>query len=175
MIEGRNDFMLVLGLDPGTATTGYGVVEDTRGREKMIGYGTIKTAANLPMEIRLLQIYRALNAILDEYQPDAVAIEQLFHHTNAKTVITVAQSRGVLLMAVAARELEFAEYTPLQVKQAVCGYGKAEKKQVQIMVQKILKMEQIPKPDDAADALAIAICHLHSYRLNRFNKGGVKQ
>lgn len=167
--------MLVLGLDPGTATTGYGLVEAEGGREKMIRYGTIKTAANLPMELRLLKIYRELNAILDEFQPDAVAIEELFHQKNAKTVITVAQSRGVLLLAAAARDLEMAEYTPLQVKQAVCGYGNAEKKQVQIMVQKILRMEQIPKPDDAADALAIAICHLHSYRLNRLNKSGVRQ
>jgi crossover junction endodeoxyribonuclease RuvC len=163
--------MLVLGLDPGTATTGYGLVEYVRGREKMISYGTIKTSAGMAMELRLLKIFRELNDILDKYHPDAVAIEELFHHKNAKTVITVAQSRGVLLMAVAQRGLELAEYTPLQVKQAVCGYGNAEKKQVQMMVQNILKMKETPKPDDAADALAIAICHLHSRRLSKLKDG----
>lgn len=158
--------MLVLGLDPGTATTGYGLVEFVRGREKMVAYGTIKTMAGTAMELRLLKIFREINDILDEYRPDAVAIEELFHHKNAKTVITVAQSRGVLLVAAAQRGLELAEYTPLQVKQAVCGYGNAEKKQVQMMVQNILKLDMVPKPDDAADALAIAICHLHSRRMN---------
>ena len=163
--------MLVLGLDPGTATTGYGLVEYVRGREKMIAYGTIKTSAGMAMELRLLKIFQELNQIMDIYRPEAVAIEQLFHHKNAKTVITVAQSRGVLLMAVAQRDLELAEYTPLQVKQAVCGYGNAEKKQVQMMVQNILKLEEMPKPDDAADALAIAICHLHSRRMGRIKNG----
>lgn len=163
--------MLVLGLDPGTATTGYGLVEYVCGKEKMICYGTIKTSAGMAMEMRLLKIFRELNDILDEYHPDAVAIEELFHHKNAKTVITVAQSRGVLLMAVAQRGLELAEYTPLQVKQAVCGYGNAEKKQVQMMVQNILKMKETPKPDDAADALAIAICHHHSRCLSKLKDG----
>ncbi len=163
--------MLVLGIDPGTATTGYGVVESVQGRANMITYGTIRTAADLPMELRLLKIYREFNTLLDEFQPDAVAIEELFHFKNAKTVISVAQSRGVLLMTAAARDLELAEYTPLQVKQAVSGYGNAEKKQVQIMVQKILRMEQVAKPDDAADALAIAICHIHSCKLGRIYKG----
>ncbi|HPF20584.1 MAG TPA: crossover junction endodeoxyribonuclease RuvC [Syntrophomonas sp.] len=163
--------MLVLGLDPGTATTGYGLVEYVRSREKMIAYGTIKTSAGIAMELRLLKIFQELNQILDTYRPEAVAIEQLFHHKNAKTVITVAQSRGVLLMAAAQRGLELAEYTPLQVKQAVCGYGNAEKKQVQMMVQNILKLEELPKPDDAADALAIAICHLHSRRMGRIKNG----
>lgn len=164
--------MIVLGIDPGTATTGYGAVEYVQGKEKLITYGTIRTAPELPMELRLLKIHREFDALLNELQPDAVAIEELFHHKNAKTVITVAQSRGVLLMTAAARGVELAEYTPLQVKQAVSGYGNAEKKQVQVMVQKILRMEQIARPDDAADALAIAICHIHSYRLGRLNKGG---
>lgn len=164
--------MLVVGIDPGTATTGYGVIEYIKGKESLISYGTIRTAADLPMEMRLLKIHREFNDLLDKYQPDAVAIEELFHHKNAKTVITVAQSRGVLLMTAAARELQLAEYTPLQVKQAVSGYGNADKKQVQIMVQKILRMEQIAKPDDAADALAIAICHIHSCRMGSIYKGG---
>ena len=166
--------MLVIGVDPGTATTGYGVVEYVQGRESLVSYGTIRTAADMPMELRLLKIHREFNALLDQYQPEAVAIEELFHHKNAKTVISVAQSRGVLLMTAAARELELAEYTPLQVKQAVSGYGNADKKQVQIMVQKILHMEQVAKPDDAADALAIAICHIHSCRMGRLYKGGTR-
>ncbi len=166
--------MLVIGVDPGTATTGYGVVDYVQGKEILISYGTIRTAADTPMELRLLKIHQEFNALLDQYQPQAVAIEELFHHKNAKTVISVAQSRGVLLMTAAARGLELAEYTPLQVKQAVSGYGNADKKQVQIMVQKILHMQQLARPDDAADALAIAICHIHSYRMGRLYKGGAR-
>lgn len=166
--------MLVIGIDPGTATTGYGVVESIQGKESLVSYGTIRTAADMPMELRLLKIHREFNVLLDQYQPEAVAIEELFHFKNAKTVISVAQSRGVLLMTAAARGLELGEYTPLQVKQAVSGYGNADKKQVQIMVQKILHMEQVAKPDDAADALAIAICHIHSYRMGRLYKGGAR-
>lgn len=166
--------MIVIGIDPGTATTGYGVVDYVQGKEHLVSYGTIRTAADMPMELRLLKIHHEFNALLSQYQPEAVAIEELFHHKNAKTVISVAQSRGVLLMTAAARELELAEYTPLQVKQAVSGYGNADKRQVQIMVQKILRMEQVAKPDDAADALAIAICHIHSCRMGRLYKGGAK-
>jgi crossover junction endodeoxyribonuclease RuvC len=157
--------MLVLGMDPGTATTGYGLVKYEKGREIMVRYGVIRTSPSLSMPDRLAKINREYNELLDEYQPDAVAIEELFHHKNAKTVITVAQCRGVLLMTPAERGIAIAEYTPLQVKQAVTGFGNADKKQVQIMVQKILKLEAVPKPDDAADALAIALCHLHSHRL----------
>lgn len=157
--------MIVLGIDPGTAITGFGLVEYEKGQEKLLDYGTIRTASDLPMHERLLLIHKEMNRILDQYEPQAVAIEELFHHKNAKTVITVAQSRGVLLMTAASRGLEIGEYTPLQVKQAVCGYGTAEKRQVQLMVQKILKMDHIVKPDDAADALAIAICHIHSRRM----------
>jgi len=166
--------MIVIGVDPGTAITGYGVVEYLQGKESLVSYGVIRTPADMPMELRLLNIHREFNALLDQYQPEAVAIEELFHHKNAKTVISVAQSRGVLLMNVAARALEFAEYTPLQVKQAVSGYGNADKKQVQIMVQKILRMAQVAKPDDAADALAIAICHIHSCRMGRIYTGGTR-
>lgn len=164
--------MLVLGIDPGTAITGFGLVEKAQGRENLISYGVIRTASTMDMPQRLAKIYREYNRLLDEYQPDAVAIEQIFHHKNAKTVITVAQSRGVLLMAAAVRDIEIGEYSPLQVKQAVTGYGNAEKKQVQVMVQKILGLKEIPKPDDAADALAIALCHLHSFRLRNVFKRG---
>lgn len=163
--------MLVLGIDPGTATTGYGLVKYERGREIMIRYGVIRTSPDLDMPRRLVKINQEYNELLTEYNPDAVAIEELFHHKNAKTVITVAQCRGILLMTAAARPVEIAEYTPLQVKQAVTGFGNADKKQVQIMVQKILKLDAVPRPDDAADALAIALCHLHSYRLGNMFKG----
>lgn len=168
--------MLVLGIDPGTATTGYGLVEYRGGREIMLDYGTIRTPATLEMPLRLCAINRELHTLLQEFKPDAVAIEQLFFHKNTKTAITVAQSRGVAVMTAASAGFTVAEYTPLQVKQAVVGYGKAEKKQVQIMVQQILGMKELPRPDDAADALAIAICHIHSHKINALisQKGGNK-
>lgn len=164
--------MLVLGIDPGTAITGFGLVEGSRGKERLIHYGVIRTSPTIGMPQRLAKINRDYEQLLNDYQPDAVAVEQIFHHKNAKTVITVAQSRGVIIMASALREIYVAEYTPLQVKQAVTGYGNADKKQVQTMVQKILGLNEIPCPDDAADALAIALCHLHSYRLGRIFKKG---
>lgn len=164
--------MLVLGIDPGTAITGFGLVKKVQGGEKPISYGVIRTSSAMEMPQRLAKIYREYNQLLDEYKPDAVAIEQLFHHKNAKTVITVAQSRGILLMAAALRDITIIEYTPLQVKQAVTGYGKADKKQMQIMVQKILGLKVPPQPDDAADALAIALCHLHSFRLSNILQRG---
>lgn len=157
--------MLVLGIDPGTAITGYGLVDYRRGKEVLITYGTITTPAKMKMPLRLCRINEGLNKLIAQYQPDSVAIEELFYHKNSKTVITVAQGRGVAVMTAASSGLEVAEYTPLQVKQAVAGYGNAEKRQVQLMVQRILSMKEIPKPDDAADALAVAICHIHSYRL----------
>jgi crossover junction endodeoxyribonuclease RuvC len=164
--------MRALGIDPGTATTGYGIVDYLTGKEKLVHYGTIRTAAGVDMPIRLYQIKRELDRLLEEYQPDVVAVEELFYNRNSKTVITVAQSRGVVLMTAAAAGLPIAEYTPLQVKQSVVGYGNADKRQVQLMVQRILSMKDIPRPDDAADALAIAVCCLHSYRLSRYIKDG---
>ncbi len=157
--------MRILGIDPGTATTGYGVVDYRAGREKMVTYGTIKTDSGMAMPLRLYRIKLQLEQLLQEYLPDKVAVEELFYNRNSKTVITVAQSRGVILMTAAAAGLPVLEYTPLQVKQAVVGYGNAEKRQVQLMVQRILGMKEMPRPDDAADALAIAICGLHSNRL----------
>lgn len=164
--------MLIVGLDPGTAITGYGVVDYKSGKARALRYGVIRTAAEQPMHLRLLLIQQELNALFDEVRPDAVAIEQIFHHRNAKTVITVAQARGVMVVTAAARGIELFEYTPLQVKQAVCGYGRADKQQVQIMVQKLLRLDERPQPDDAADALAIAICHLHSYKMKAVYKEG---
>jgi len=163
--------MLVLGIDPGTATTGFGLVRQTRGRSIIVSYGVIKTSPAMDMPNRLVKIKREYTALLEEYQPDAVAIEAIFHHKNSKTVISVAQSRGVLLMAAADQAIEIAEYTPLQVKQAVTGVGNADKRQVQVMVQKILSLDSIPRPDDAADALAIALCHLHSSRMSNILRG----
>lgn len=161
--------MLVMGIDPGTATTGYGLVQSReRGaRGHLVDYGTIRTPADMGMPERLLVIHHELQNLLETYHPDVVAIEELFFHRNAKTAISVAQSRGVLVMTVARTGIQVAEYTPLQVKQAVVGYGNASKHQVQMMVQALLALKEIPRPDDAADALAIAICHLHSYKMNR--------
>lgn len=159
--------MRVIGIDPGTATTGYGVVEEQAGRELLVAYGVISTPSGMDMPLRLLTIHREINGLLEQYRPEAVAVEEIFHHKNARTVVTVAQSRGVILMTAAAAGIDIAEYTPLQVKQAVVGYGQAEKKQIQLMVQKILHMKELPRPDDAADGLALALCHLHSYRIGR--------
>ncbi len=164
--------MLVLGIDPGTATTGYGLVKYEAGRQLMIDYGVISTKANMEMAFRLCKINQDLDNLITKYSPDVVAVEHLYHQNNAKTVITVAQGRGVVLMTAANRGLEVAEYTPLQVKQSVVGYGKADKNQVQFMVQKILTLPALPKPDDAADALAVAICHVHSHKLRNIQKGG---
>ncbi len=167
--------MKILGIDPGTATTGFGLIGSEAGRARAITYGTIVTPAGLEMPLRLRQIHEELQALLLEHKPDALAVEEIFYYRNSKTVITVAQSRGVILMTAAACAMPVAEYTPLQVKQAVAGYGKAEKKQVQLMVQKILSLPQLPRPDDAADALAIAICHFHSYRLSSMTGNSVSK
>lgn len=163
--------MRVLGLDPGVARTGYGAVEHLGGKLRLLRYGVITTASSLDMPERLLQVNRELSALIDSLQPDTVAIEQIYYHKNAKTVIMVAQSRGVAVLTGAQKGKPVAEYTPLQVKQAVVGYGNAEKRQVQYMVQKLLALQDVPKPDDAADALATAICHIHFHRLAGLYKG----
>ncbi|MBO8159933.1 crossover junction endodeoxyribonuclease RuvC [Thermosyntropha sp.] len=163
--------MRVLGIDPGTAITGYGLVDSHAGREALVSYGTITTPSDMEMALRLYRINKELSHIIDYFKPESVAVEQIFYHRNAKTAISVAQARGVVLCTVAASGLTVAEYTPLEVKQAVVGYGNAEKKQVQIMVKNILNLDHIPKPDDAADALAVAICHVHSARCKYFFRG----
>lgn len=158
--------MLVIGIDPGTATTGYGLVrEDDRGELITVDYGVISTPANLPIQERLLILYDQLNDILQHHRPDSGAVEKLFFSRNVRTAISVGQGRGVALLAMGAAGLVIGEYTPLEVKQAVVGYGGAEKHQVQEMVRAILNLEDLPQPDDAADALAVAICHLHSQRI----------
>lgn len=157
--------MLVIGLDPGTATTGYGLVrEEADGSLSVLDFGAITTAAKTPMPDRLHQLYRELKAILDRHQPDTAAVEKLFFQKNVTTAISVAQGRGAALVALAQAGLAVSEYTPMEIKQAIAGYGGADKHQVQGMVRALLELEEIPRPDDAADALAVAICHLHSRR-----------
>ncbi|NLG33226.1 MAG: crossover junction endodeoxyribonuclease RuvC [Syntrophomonadaceae bacterium] len=163
--------MLVLGIDPGTARMGYGLVQYLDGKIKLINYGLITTSSSMTVAERLLKINDQLQLLIEDNRPDAVAVEQLFYNKNAKTIITVAESRGVAIMTAARAKIEVAEYTPLQVKQAVVGFGNADKRQVQEMVKRILSMDQLPKPDDAADAIAIAICHLHSYKIAYWQKG----
>jgi crossover junction endodeoxyribonuclease RuvC len=161
--------MRVLGLDPGTATTGYGVVEQVRGELQMVTFGTIRTAAGQPLVARLQEIYRAIKALTVQWTPEESAVEELFFSRNARTAMSVGHARGVTLLALADAELPVAEYTPLQIKQAVTGYGNADKAQVQEMVRLLLGLEKPPRPDDAADALAVAICHIHSARLGKLD------
>lgn len=155
----------VLGIDPGTASTGYGLIIENEVGLEVVEYGVISTPPDMPMEKRLQIIYNKLLEIIDLHHPESCAVEKLFFQRNVTTAISVGQARGVILLALAERNVKCAEYTPLQVKQAVTGYGAASKKQVQIMVKALLTLSDIPKPDDAADALAIAICHAHSRRL----------
>lgn len=154
--------MIILGIDPGYAIVGYGVIKYEANRFSVLDYGAITTPAGMPFVERLENIYNDLNMIFQKYQPQAMAIEKLFYNTNAKTVIDVAQARGVTVLAARQNKADIFEYTPLQVKQSVVGYGRAEKKQVQEMTRVILNLEKVPKPDDTADALAMAICHAHS-------------
>ena len=155
--------MLVIGIDPGTATTGYGIIEENDKKEiRVVTYGIIKTAPDVSAEKRLLEINQQLNELLLLHRPDCSAVEKLFFQRNVTTAIAVGQARGVLLLSLAQRDIPVFEYTPNEVKQSVTGYGAADKKQVQEMIRTILHLKEIPKPDDAADALAIALCHLHS-------------
>lgn len=154
--------MRILGIDPGYAIVGYGVIDYQNTRFSVVDYGAILTDAGVPFNERLEKIYDDAFALMQKWKPDVMAIEKLFYNTNAKTVIDVGQARGVLILAAQKNRLSIAEYTPLQVKQSVVGYGRAEKKQVQEMTKMILNLEKIPKPDDTADALAMAICHAHA-------------
>lgn len=158
--------MRILGIDPGYAIVGYGVIEYIGNSFKVVEYGKITTEAKKSLPERLLIIYNELEELLKKHNPDAVAVEELFFNNNAKTAINVGQARGVILLCAAKHTKEVFEYTPLQVKQAVVGYGRAEKNQVQQMVKMLLNLEKIPKPDDVADALAVAVCHAHSSTMN---------
>ena len=154
---------LILGLDPGTATTGYGLVnEDSGGGLQAIEYGTIQTPAGMPDSERLVIIYQRMREIILLHRPQGSAVEKLFFQKNVRTAITVSQARGVILVSLAEAGLDIGEYTPNEIKQAVTGYGSADKHQVQEMVRILLGLKEIPKPDDAADALAVAITHLHT-------------
>ncbi|MBQ2782220.1 MAG: crossover junction endodeoxyribonuclease RuvC [Oscillospiraceae bacterium] len=154
--------MRILGIDPGVAIVGFGVVDSEGGTQHMVQYGAINTPANTPLAARLVQIEQDLMELLQQFKPDEVAIEELFFSKNITTGIAVAHARGVILATVEKAGIPLYEYTPMQVKQAVVGYGLAEKNQVMDMTKRLLKLRSIPKPDDAADALAIAICHARS-------------
>ncbi len=154
--------MIILGVDPGYAIVGYGVVRYESNHFDVLDYGAITTNAGVDFSRRLVQIYNGLSSVIIRFRPEALSIEKLFFHSNAKTAIDVAQARGVLILAAVQNGLTVSEYTPLQVKQSVVGYGRAEKHQVQEMTRIILNLDKIPKPDDTADALAMAVCHAHS-------------
>ncbi len=160
-------FMRILGIDPGYAIVGYGVLDFDGNKFKTVEYGAITTEAGEDMFKRLKNIYDDLSEIIERVKPDFMAIEELFFNSNQKTAINVAQARGVLTLAAMNKGVEIFEYTPLQVKQAVAGYGRADKNQVQQMVKILLNLKEVPKPDDTADAVAIAICHGHSYNPRR--------
>lgn len=156
----------VLGIDPGTAITGYGVVEEVQGDTRSVAFGVIRTPAGQPLPSRLQSIYRAVRELALEWEPGAAAVEELFFSSNVRTAMSVGHARGVVLLALAEAGLQVAEYTPSAVKRAVTGYGNADKVQMQEMVRLLLGLSDVPRPDDAADALAVAICHLHSARLS---------
>ena len=151
--------MRILGIDPGLATVGYGIIDVYGNRMHAVDYGSILTPAGMPTHKRLNEIYRALEELIKKYQPDDMAVEELFWNTNQTTGIRVSEARGIILLAGERNSLNIFEYTPLQIKQAITGYGRAEKKQVIVMVTALLNLPAPPKPDDTADALAVAICH----------------
>lgn len=156
--------MIIIGIDPGYAITGFGVIEYEGNHFKLIESGSIQTKAGIPLPTRIAKIYDDMNGLIEKYKPDAIAIEELFFNRNTTTAIGVAQGRGAVLIAAAKTSTPIYEYTPLQVKQGVTGYGRADKKQVQMMVKTVLGLEQVPKLDDTTDAIAIGICHAHSHR-----------
>ena len=168
--------MRILGIDPGYAIVGVGVIEYTHGRFQVVGYGAVTTQANTNFTVRLKTIYDEVSLLIAKYQPQAMAIEKLYFNDNQKTAIDVALARGVILLAAANAGVPIYEYTPLQVKQAVVGYGRAEKRQMQEMTRSLLRLKSVPKPDDTADALAIAICHAHTSGsiLNQIKRGAIQ-
>ncbi len=169
-IDGKLNDLRILGIDPGLATMGYGVIESNGDRHKLIQYGVLTTAAGQPMPQRLRALFIGVQQLMDTYKPDEVAFEELFFSKNITTGMAVSAARGVALVAVAQKTDEIYEYTPMQVKMAVTGHGKAEKQQVQIMVKALLGMKEIAKPDDAADAIAVAITHANSMRMKHLYK-----
>ncbi len=164
--------MRILGIDPGVATVGFGVIDSERGRQSFVRCGVITTPAHTPLSSRLDRIYSDMGELVSTFRPDAAAVEELFFNTNITTGISVAEGRGVILLALFRAGVPIFEYTPLQVKQAVVGYGRAEKAQVIDMVRRILNLSATPKPDDAADAVAIALCHARSATSQLLRQGG---
>lgn len=160
----KENLKIILGIDPGTARMGYGLIEYDGNESKCIIYGVLETKAGIEDHLRLKDLYKALNVLIKKYNPHIIAVEDIFYFKNKKTVITVSQARGIALLAASMTEKSCYSFTPLQIKQAVTGYGQADKKQVQAMVKILLKLDKDPQPDDAADALAIAICC--SYSIN---------
>ena len=158
--------MIILGIDPGLATIGFGVIEKTGGDIKVIDYGIISTPKDLTLPDRLKMIEEGVVSLFSTYKPEVVAIEELFFNNNARTAIAVAEARGVILLTCRKLAKELYEYTPLQIKQGLTGYGRADKRQMQEMVKNLLKLKSIPRPDDAADALAVALCHTNASRLS---------
>lgn len=159
--------MRIIGIDPGTATIGWGVIDETGGKSAAVAYGHIQTKKTASSEDRLLQLSDELSTLLEMYQPEESAVEDLFFSTNVKTAIAVAQARGVIILTLRRFGGTIASYNPLQIKQALTGYGKADKQQMQQMVKSILHLKNVPKPDDTADALAIALCHASSRKMNK--------
>jgi crossover junction endodeoxyribonuclease RuvC len=160
----------VLGIDPGTAIVGWAVLEEKNGVVKPLGYGHISTSPKCTTEERLFEVACDLEKVIQTYKPHESAVEDLFFFKNLKTVMKVSQARGAILLTLEKKCVSIASYTPLQVKQALTGYGRAEKKQIQLMVKQILKLKEIPKPDDTADAIAIALCHLNSRKMRQIGK-----
>ncbi len=158
--------MIFLGIDPGTAITGYGFISEEDSSLRAVAYGAITTAADWPLPQRLVALHRELGNLIALHRPASAAVEQVFFSRNARTALAVGHARGVILMTLAQAGIDVSEYTPLAVKQAVTGYGRADKKQIQEMVRVLLGLPNIPRPDDVADALAVAICHLHSSRIS---------
>lgn len=154
--------MIIFGIDPGIAIVGYGVLEYYGNKFNVLDYGAVQTTNTYSFPARLKIVYDEISFLMEKYKPDALAIEELFFNKNAKTAITIGQARGVQILAAVNKGIEVYEYTPLQVKQGVVGYGRADKRQIQEMVKILLNLDKIPKPDDVADALAVAICHAHS-------------
>ena len=167
--------MRVLGIDPGYAIVGWGVLDYAGNRFSPVDFGAVTTEAGVPFEVRLRQVYEGVTNVIETYHPEALAIEQLFYQHNQTTVIGVAEARGVILLAAANAGLPISEYTPMQVKLAVTGYGKAVKKQVQEMTRALLRLDSVPKPDDTADALAMAItwCHTSHNQLQNYQRRSI--
>lgn len=159
--------MIILGIDPGIAIVGYGIIEYKNNKFRVIDYGAITTPSTMDTTKRLERIYKGIDILIKNYNIDEVGVEELFFNKNVKTAITVAQARGVILLACSHNDKPIYEYTPLQVKQGVVGYGRAQKAQVQQMVTSMLNLKEIPKPDDVADALAVAISHAHANKLEK--------